>query len=384
MVPADFIGHIMASSRPELPVLNATASGFTNPVLLTFGGTVTPSGSAHIADGTRFVVQIQAGGAVGVATFKTSIDGGATYGATQTTAASMVDATSGITLAFVGTLTALGTATFRSAFTPLAQWNDPAGNARSAVDHNGYYNSRNLLYKEYWPNPTGVVGSVSAPVVPIPVAPSWVFDISVPGTGATYQLGLDASSLFPFSSASVLPSTGATADAWLGQYACMIFPHSGVTLAFNWYGKINSVGVTNCTQYAGMGGGNQPSRNRWVSVVNAFTDGVSFSRASGQANWQCNAMAATVTTTVDSGIAATTNTTRFGIELVGSAAPTGPCARFFINGALAATITTNLPTTALKFTFGQKIAASPSVTDNTQFVGPLFISANYELSVPVL
>lgn len=384
-VPFDGITYLLGSSRPDFAVTNATGTGFTAPVYVGFGGTVTPSGSAHIADGTRFMIQIQTGGAVGVATFKTSIDGGTTYGALQTTSASMTDVTSGITLAFVGTLTAAGTAGFKAAFTPLAQWNDQSGNARSAVDHLGYMNPRNLCYKEYWQYPTGVNGTATVPVIPIANVPAWVYDVTVPGIGGQYQLGIDATASLPFAAASVVSAQATiNADAWIGHYACLIYPHANLSASVTWYGKINSVGATNCTQYVGMGGGSPQSRDRWVAASNAFTDGIFFSRATGQANWQCNSMAASVTTTVDSGVAATTSLTKFGMELIGASSPTGPCARFFINGALVATIATNLPTTALKFAWGNKVAGSASATDNTHFIGPLFISANYEASVPLL
>jgi hypothetical protein len=146
-VDTDYIAHIQSAVGLDVPVLNASGTGFTTPVNTNLGGTITPSGSAHIADGTRVMVKIQTGGAVGTATFKTSIDGGNTYGVLQTTAASMTDATSGITFAFAGTFTANGTAAFRAAFTPLASWADQAGNVRSIVDHNGYRRGR---LHEYW------------------------------------------------------------------------------------------------------------------------------------------------------------------------------------------------------------------------------------------
>jgi len=180
---ADFSAHAQASSRPDVPVLASSSSAFTAPSYNGFGGTVAPSGAVHHSDGLRVVIQVQAGGAVGVATFKTSIDGGATFGVTQTTAASMTDATSGITLAFAGTLTAFGTAAFRSAFTPLAQWRDAAGNGRALVDHNGYVGGKRFSFREDW---IGFFGSaIAVSVAPIPNLQRWQIAIT---SGATFMV----------------------------------------------------------------------------------------------------------------------------------------------------------------------------------------------------
>lgn len=157
---ADHIAHVQKSVALDRPILNASNGGYSAVVANALGGTVTPSSSVHIADGTRFLIQIQLGGAVGVATFKTSMDGGATFGALQTTAASMTDATSGITLAFAGTFLAGGTAAFRSAFTPQAQWLDAAGNVRGRISHNGYRAGRILEYYEDWRG-LGLTGSIA-------------------------------------------------------------------------------------------------------------------------------------------------------------------------------------------------------------------------------
>lgn len=179
--PFDGLKYLIDSSRPDFAVVGAAGTGFTAPVNTALGGTVTPSGNAHIADGTRFIVQIQLGGAVGVATFKTSVDGGNTYGALQTTAASMTDVTSGITLAFVGTFTALGTAAFLSGFTPLAQWRDAAGNGRQMVDHLGYRRGR---FNEFYTNwsELGQKGSFAGVAGPTTGGSSIFWDIATGGT----------------------------------------------------------------------------------------------------------------------------------------------------------------------------------------------------------
>lgn len=58
-------------------------------------------------------------------------------------------------------------------------------------------------------------------------------------------------------------------------------------------------------------------------------------------NWNCTCMAGSVATTTGSGVAADTNWNNFRIDVINATS-----AKFYINGTLVATITTNIPTAA--------------------------------------
>jgi hypothetical protein len=136
------------------PIAPASASsGYSASTYNAFGGTVTPSGDGstyNSRSGTNFVILCTLGGAVGAAKFKVSVDGGTTYGAEQTTSASMTDATTGITLAFAGTLTLNGTAQFHSAYSAMAAFADAGGKVRALFDHLGYPAGRRSEWREEW------------------------------------------------------------------------------------------------------------------------------------------------------------------------------------------------------------------------------------------
>jgi hypothetical protein len=365
-VPADFIAHLMASSRPELPVVNNSAGGgFTSPSYTSFGGTVTPSGSTHTSDGTRFIIKIIAGGAVGVATFKTSIDGGTTFGATQTTAASMTDVTSGITLAFVGTLTINGTASFRSAFTPLAQWGDTAGNARSIIDHLGYRRGRCNEFYEEW------TSLQSAPATGAGTGKFTRYNYSFPtGAGASFQT---ASAGFPGGGASI----------------ALTATPSGNTLSFQsppmfYYQTYSSLVMELEAVFPGGADG-----VNWVVGMTTSTTGtlvgttptVAFGKRSTDTTYQLF--------TADGATLTPTNTTitpavptvgdRIILELHGSATPYGSKARLIINDNVTETML-NLPAVATAMPFF--IGGTTIGTASTQLrVSPIRITWNRALNM---
>jgi hypothetical protein len=372
-VPADFIAHLMASSRPELPVVNnAAGGGFTLPSYTSFGGTVTPSGSAHTSDGTRFVIKIIAGGAVGVATFKTSIDGGTTFGATQTTAASMTDATSGITLAFSGTFTLNGTAAFRSAFTPLAQWIDALGSVRSIIDHNGYRRGRtNEIIEDWqaWANLTGPSGPQQAG--------RWFY--SVPAS--TIMFGLNATAAFPgggllLSTTSIPTSTSIGLTTPHGA----LMPQSFTSLVMEFEASMSPVGANAMNWQIGLSSSGTTNVGTPLASANQVTIG---RRSSDPNTWQLFTANGTTLNVVDTGV--TINTTvpdRITLELHGSASPYGARARCFINETLIET-SANLPltTTALNLILG---GTSTGTATATLTVSPLRTIFNRYQSIPVV
>jgi hypothetical protein len=328
-VCADFIAFTQNTVGLDLPVLNASGSGFTTVTYSAFGGTVTPSG-ARIADGLRVTIQIQLGGAVGVATFKTSTDGGNTYGALQTTAASMTCATTGITLAFVGTLTAAGTAAFRSAFTPLASWVDQAGNLRQYVDHNGYMRGRlNHYYEDYLTlGPNQIAGANTNTTGrlywTIPAAASLACGSggagNMPGTPSLNFIGSNVAN------ATTTRAISAGSMAALVSYTtCVIQFEVSLTATANDF----KVGLTNAAAPTGAPAAGQTE----VCLLKQAAD----------TNWQLLTSNGAASTKTNTGVAPTT-LDQITIEFQGSASPYGATqARMWINGAFVASTTSNVP-----------------------------------------
>lgn len=148
---ADYWAWLQNVAEFNPPYTNGNSGGFTTVAHVGSGtGTVVPSGNVKINTGTNVVLQILSNGATGTATFQTSINGGTTYGGTQTTSASMTDATSGITLAFTGTFVSSDTYQFLSAFTPLEAFTQADGYVRSLTDHNGYRMGRVTEVIQNW------------------------------------------------------------------------------------------------------------------------------------------------------------------------------------------------------------------------------------------
>jgi hypothetical protein len=338
---ADFIGHIQTAVGLDVPVLNASGNPFTTVTYTAFGGTVTPSGSVHISDGTRFMIQIQVGGAVGTATFKTSVDGGNTFGATQTTAASMTDATSGITLAFSGTFTANGTAAFRAAFTPQAQWRDQAGNLRSIIDHLGFRSSsHNTEFREEW---LTVQNAVTTSTLAL-ANPIWSF--AVAGANSSLSSFADGTGgsggSFVGNGMKLTPGTANTNAAVLFMAQPIANLRVGWPITVFEFEFCAVTSLSNVTRNLGMN--SQPNAN----AINAATPqgaGAWFTSANGGV-WTAVTQSGTGTnTTTVSTVSPVLNTAQqFRLVIAGPSSQYGTLtALFFINEALIAQMTTTMP-----------------------------------------
>lgn len=323
-VTSDFVGHVQSSVRLDVPVLNATGSGFTSVTASStpaLGGTVTPSGSVHIADGTRFVIQIQTGGATGTATFKTSVDGGNTYGALQTTAASMTDATSGITLAFSGTFNSGGTATFRSAFTPVMAWVDSAGNIRGITDHNGYLRRRGQrqFYMDWTELGFGsIIGSASNTVGRLGYSQpaSWqtqatTSSVTMPGGG---YLSLIANNI---------------ANATTARYytPAIVSPASSLSLVLEFDILLSS--TSNFDWKIGL----VNSASSATGTPSGSERGFALCKQSADTTYQLLTSNGSSFTKTNTGITPSASADRITIEFYGSGSPYGTRQRMFINDA---------------------------------------------------
>jgi len=374
-VPTDYLTFIQSAVKLDVPTINSGGVGFTSVTHTgTDTGTVTPSGSVKIATGVRFMVKIIVGGSVGTATFQTSVDGGNTYGGTQTTAASMTDATSGITLAFANHFTASETYAFRSSETPQASWQDSAGNTRFAIDHVGYPMGHGRMeFREDW---VGASTSVSSTSAPISNFQRWSATIATGGTITSEAA--DANYPGPFMALATTNSNGSQSALDTACKLVYVETFSSIVADYD-------VGV-----------GTAPGGSPTWQVIHGFstsatswggaTSGAFFQASNANANWQCITSEGASNAQVDSGVAVSfagqDQMASFRIEIHGSGSPYGAKVRFFISGKLVAETTTHQPAGALMF--GMFVNAGAASSGITAGIGEVVIAANKALSVPGL
>jgi len=401
-VNADFITHIQSAVRLDRPFQNQTLSPFTAVAHTGSGtGTFTPSGNVKFSAGIRFLVKILTTGASGAATFATSLDGGNTFGATQTTAVSMTDATSGVTFAFTGNFVAGDTYGFKGAFTPQAMWSDSAGNARFLVDHNGYPLGRIGRWSELWvlSNIVSATGLNSGATGLISnLVPGWYYDTNATDAGWSLSVGGVAGtglSVGQFNFSNV----GTSVDAYLYP-AGQLFDAgwANICAVLEWYGYLNISGTTSIADhYMGLngrptnGGFTYNGRFTGAAGTGPMKDGVFF-RVPGAGNSVTTTTIHCVTrsfnseTDIDSGIAIGASGTlhSFKLELYGSGNPGGAKARFFIDGKFVTEITTNLPSSIMRFAYGGHVSTVGS-SGLALAVGGLNAVWNLnDLSIPAL
>jgi hypothetical protein len=401
-VKADFLAHIQSSVRLERPFQNQALSGFTAVQHQGTGtGTLTPSGNVKISAGLRFLVKMLSTAASGVATFQVSLDGGNTYGAVQTTAVSMTDATSGVTFAFTGNFVAGDTYGFKAAFTPQAQWTDTAGNGRFLIDHNGLPGGRIARWSELWvlSNIVAATGlNAGATGLISNLVPGWYYDTNATDAGWSLNVaGLAGSGLslgkFAFS------NVGTSVDAYLYP-AGQLFDTGWANLCavVDWYGALTPTGTTSIADhYMGLngnptnGGFTYNGRFTGAAGTGPMKDGVFF-RVPGAGNGvttttiHCVTRRANTETDVDSGIAIGVNGTlhSFKIEIYGSALPGGAMARFFIDGKIITEITTNLPASIMRFAYGGHVSTVGSSGLSIGLGGLNAVWNLNDLSIPAL
>lgn len=187
-VNGDFIEHIQTSVRLETPKLVSTTSGisraFSN-VTHSGGGTGTVKPTAGIAIyGYRWRVLITLSGAAGVGKFKVSTNGGKTYGAEQTIAASYSDP-SGVTIAFSGTFVLDDTYDFRGIDTPRAAWARSDGKFREVINHLGYPMGQIASHRENWSHDVTAAMTTTASATYFPGYSRWKYTLDADGSGAS-------------------------------------------------------------------------------------------------------------------------------------------------------------------------------------------------------
>jgi hypothetical protein len=338
-VDKDFIAYVQKAARWTNPHVQAAASAFT-AVTQTGGGsgTVTPSASPSPLYYV-WVIQIQTGGAVGTATFKTSIDGGNTYGALQTTAASMTDATTGITLAFASTFNASTTYAFTNAILPLASWLNGAGNGRWLVDHNGFpMGGRISEVSEEWDFSAGALGAGAIAGTRWTTALAAGSAVSLQSPTANYNARF----------AQFTPSSTGSLQTLLYSYPFFLANTPAMSLRLDMEFGISVGGAaTNVSWYWGFGAGTNPLADNSILAFYKDNVGTNYSVITG------TGIARTLSLTSIAPTLGVYPTDRFTIEIQGSASPLGAYQAFFyINDAYVFN-TSSLPgATAMRFMFG--------------------------------
>ncbi len=258
---------------------------------------------------------------------------------------------------------------------PQLRIKDAAGNIRFLVDHNGFPMGRRSEFREEWIYNIGTVAATATPIVP---AQRW--STTFTGTAGTLTISAPTSA-YPANFVAI--ATAAAASA-IYLYTAAPIIHTGntfLTTVIEWEAVPNT-DVTSGTH----------SETIWMGLADNATLGSSnnycwFKATAGVGNWKCETGNGGVSTSTDSGVAANTTGTapaqRWRIELHGSGSPYGSKARFFINEALVAQNTTNLPASAaLYLALGCSSAASGNVV--RLYSGPMLATWPRQLSLAAL
>jgi len=353
-VPADFIAYLQKTALWRPPgTLSSTTPGFTAVTHTGAGtGTVTPKAPLNalvnnVTNGPQSVmINIIVGGAVGVATFQWSNDGGVTYGTTQTTAASYTDGTSGITIAFGGTtFNANDTYAFRPTDTPLAQFQDSVGITRGIFDALGHHMGRVTEFREDWFN-FFTAPAASGTTNPLVGNQKWQ---AVNTNGAIAFNSIGANQV----ATGLKISCGASQSCYLLSSNDV---HPGLSssntwLCHEWDFEVasNAIAASHGKVYLGFNQGTSPGTLYfWLR-----------SDASVNANWQLECANGGTATTLDTGIQALGTSDpfypnhRIRMQMLCSTGPFGiHICRAFIDEKLIGNLTTNIPSGGMKVIAG--------------------------------
>lgn len=253
---------------------------------------------------------------------------------------------------------------------PLQAFYDTSGNLMSGVGHHGLPMSLFSKFEEYW-DWYSLQTPTYAAITAFNGYERWSYNLQ--GTNHDGNVENVAASAngesYPFNAIRLTSSTSATGNTAIFPTLPNSTPNASlfrfdqlVTMVFD---VPLSIGAT----VAGgsyLGGITGPGGN--IPGILSSGYGCYFLKRSTDTNWQAVTNVGASQTITDTGVAATANTFFFGhIEFYSSATPTGSKVKFFINGNLVATSTTNLPTGRACPNF-----AIYNVSAQTQFyVGPV-------------
>jgi hypothetical protein len=329
----DHVAYVQKTALLKPPQTPNTITGFT---AVTHVGSGPALGVAPVAVSTtqtqptnakvNVLVRIVLGGVTGVATFQWSNDGGVGFTIAIASAATYTDPTSGITVAFTGTQVANDTYAFTTADTPIAQFTDGAGNARTVIDHCGYLAGRRSEFREDWPfftttSATGVVTGTK-----------WNFTNTNCQVSSQFPLPTYPGNYIQFNNFTAAGNKGTLYSGYLFDSSCTY-----TSLVFEFEFAMGS-NVTNTRYKLGIGNGTDGT----TETIYAWF------QSSSAGNWICGTSGTLLSTSTAPATGQSAPTQRFRIEFHGSATPFGACTRFFINELLVAANTATLPTNILR------------------------------------
>lgn len=344
-VPTDYLTYLQQTANWRPPLQPNGLTGFTSVTHSGSGtGTVTPaSASQTLLQRTiapvSVVVKIIAGGAVGTATFQISLDGGNSFGSTITTAATYRDPNSFITMTFSGTFTIGDRYAFSPTDCPRAAFLDRLGNPGHVIDHNGLMTGKGARFEETWAYflDQNTVGSNNV------CGNRW----NAYTTDATSEVLIKSPTLsYACRFVDMTPGTVTSKAARIAAAAGMFSPGStGICLAMEFDIGMNAVGANGLTAWWGLSSGVAPEAGGvdllafyWIS------SGVSNGVTGGNLAFQYGPSGGITTVALNyQPTAGAEPNIRCRIEYYGPGSPYGNGARVFLNGSLAAIISSGLP-----------------------------------------
>jgi hypothetical protein len=331
-----------------------------------FGGSpaVTPSGVS--AGSYIYFVKITLGGTLGVAKFQLSRDGGRTYEAEQTTAATYTHS-SGLIITFAaGTYVLNDIYYFRPRGGPQFAAHNSAGVVKSTIDRLGYRCDRINDISENW---NFIYTSNHASGRYTDHGAITIVKSALGGNGGTLVMN---SPCYFFNITSNGSAINQTNSVHTTTKITNLF--ADVESSFEWDAYVDNSAQDFNDVYMGLWS------NQDYPVPGASFDGAYFVRLQGEAVWKYVTTRNNVTTgPTTTGVTFASGTKyRFRIELLGSSTPEGAAVQFWINEVMVARSTTNLPDTEGMYAgwaFRSPINGTNTWT-NTCFISPWKFSGN--------
>lgn len=326
----DFIAYSQSTVQLSPPAVSTDGSGFSAIVHTGTGsGTCVPTPLSTSADqGSaapyNYVVKIIAGGAVGTATFQVSLDGGTTYGATNTTASTIVVSPSGVSLNFAGTFVASDTYAFKGVDRPLLSLVGTSFGGVGAVefDHFGFPQGKFQRFQEDW---TGSSFTVSPGQTAAATWNRWLATTSAAGSGINTSNFPNIT--YPGQAATLIGSGSLGNASTLYTNAMMYTGYVNLYSALEFDLGINDLSATGADRYMGWASSTTPNADNAERALlwwDASTQKLYFQKSNGS-----------VTISAQSPIQPTASNAinmRARIEIYGSSSLYGAMARFLIGG----------------------------------------------------
>jgi hypothetical protein len=243
-----------------------------------------------------------------------------------------------------------------SSYKPLVSLKDSNGSYRGGFDHNGFPTMPFSKFEEDWTWPgTGL--TTTGAVTAMTGYTRWSYYLQGAASLDFGHSGLGFNRLAIVSAASA--NVAAAGTSLTTMFALV----DDQTWVMEVPITINGGGTSGCSFGVGIGNGA-------LSVNVAFdTASILFRKLSTDTNWQAVTTAASTATVTDTGVAPTTNVYQMlRIEYYGTNTARGQVVKFFIDGSLVATNTTNIPTSTSLY---PKFSTTYTATQRTLNVGPV-------------